>query len=101
MAAQGEVTPEADKVWRGITPITDFVADQANLYSIKPLILFDAARIKAGESLNNRTRYALGGGLQLTIVIAKFEIGYMHTLNRSSGDSSGNVVARLVFQNLF
>lgn len=101
MAAQREVTPEADKVWRGITPITDFVADQANLYSIKPLIMFDAARIKAGESLNNRTRYALGGGLQLTIVIAKFEIGYMHTLNRSSGDSSGNVVARLVFQNLF
>ena len=100
-AAQAAVTPEADKIWNEITPITNFVADQANLYSIKPLIMFDAARLKAGESFNNRTRYALGGGFQLTVVIAKFELGYMHTLNRISGDNSGNVVARLVFQNLF
>jgi Surface antigen. len=100
-AAQATVTPEADKIWNEITPITNFVADQANLYSIKPLIMFDAARLKAGESFNNRTRYALGGGFQLTVVIAKFELGYMHTLNRISGDNSGNVVARLVFQNLF
>src|SRR5437868_10645581 len=100
-AAQAAVTPEADKIWNEITPITSFVADQANLYSIKPLLMFDAARLKAGESFNNRTRYALGGGLQLTIVIAKFELGYMQTLNRISGDSRGNVVARLVFQNLF
>lgn len=100
-AAQQAVTPDADKIWNEITPITNFVADQANLYSIKPLIMFDAARIKAGESLDNRTRYAIGGGVQLTVVIAKLELGYMHTLNRIPGDNRGNVVARLVFQNLF
>jgi hypothetical protein len=100
-AAKREVAPEADKIWKEITPIVKFIADQANLYSIKPLIMFDIAEIKAGENINNRTRYALGGGLQLTVVVAKFELGYMQTLNRISGDSRGNVVARLVFQNIF
>ncbi|MBA3439272.1 MAG: hypothetical protein H0T92_05320 [Pyrinomonadaceae bacterium] len=100
-----KIKPEADRVWREITPVTNFIADYANLYSVKPLLMFDAARIDVpGETLgspNNRTRFAIGGGLQLTVVVAKFEVGYLHSVRRAPGDDRGNFVMRLVFQNLF
>jgi hypothetical protein len=79
----------------------NFLADQANLFSVKPLIMFDAARLRAPGTSNNQTRIGIGGGLQLTLVIPKFEAGYMHTVRRVAGDPQGNFVMRLVFQNLF
>jgi hypothetical protein len=100
-AAQAAVTPEAEKLWAEITPITSFIADQANLYSIKPLVMFDAARLSAPGVSGNPTRFSLGGGLQLTVVIARLEVGYMRTLSPEPGDNRGNFIARLVFQNLF
>jgi hypothetical protein len=63
--------------------------------------MFYAARIAAPGNLDNQTRYAIGGGLQLTIVVAKFEAGYMYGAKRIGGDPPGNFVMRLVFQNLF
>jgi hypothetical protein len=63
--------------------------------------MFDAARINAPSALNNRTRFAVGGGLQFTIVTAKFEAGYMHTVRPLPAESRGNFVFRLYFQNLF
>ncbi|HVF88380.1 MAG TPA: hypothetical protein VM866_12365, partial [Pyrinomonadaceae bacterium] len=50
-AREGEnVRPEADKIWGEITPITNFVADNANIYSVKPLVMFDAARVRAPDA---------------------------------------------------
>ena len=43
----------------------------------------------------------MGGGIQFTVVTARFEAGYMRTLNPSSGDDRGNFFLRLTFQNLF
>ena len=63
--------------------------------------MFDAARINAPGSLDNRTRFAVGGGLQFTMVVARFEAGYLRTVRRLEGDSHGNFILRLVFQNLF
>jgi hypothetical protein len=40
-------------------------------------------------------------GLQLTVVIARLEIGYFRTVVRSAGDDRDNFLVRLVFQNLF
>jgi hypothetical protein len=74
--------------------------DYAKIYAVKPLILFDAARLSR-PGFPARTNYSLGGGVQLTIVVAKFELGYAHTLRRLSGEPRGNLVARLVFENLF
>jgi hypothetical protein len=88
-------------VSKEIKPTIEFIADKANLYALKPLIMFDAARINAPGSLGNRTRFAFGGGLQFTIVIARFEAGYLRTIRRMEGDSHGNFIMRLVFQNLF
>ena len=70
-------------------------------FAIKPLVMFDEARLARAGSDNYRTRYALGGGLQLTIVVAKFEAGYMRSVNRVEGDRRGAFIARIVFHNLF
>jgi hypothetical protein len=86
---------------RSINSILGFIADQANIYSFKPLFMFDVARLNAPAAVNNQTRFAVGGGLQFTIVIAKFEAGYMRTLRPLPGDGKGNFVMRLFFQNLF
>jgi len=92
---------KARRELRDINAILGFIADQANIYSFKPLIMFDAARLNSPEAIDNRTRFAIGGGVQFTIVIAKFEAGYMRTLSSLPGDNKGNVVLRLFFQNLF
>ncbi|HST23792.1 MAG TPA: hypothetical protein VLR90_21975 [Blastocatellia bacterium] len=88
-------------VGKEIKPTIEFIADKANLYALKPLIMIDAARINAPGSSDNRTRFAIGGGLQFTIVVARFEAGYLRTVRRQQGDSHGNFILRLVFQNLF
>ncbi|MGA9768189.1 MAG: hypothetical protein WBV94_04060 [Blastocatellia bacterium] len=88
-------------VGKEIKPAIEFIADKANLYALKPLIMIDAARINASGNLDNRTRYAIGGGVQFTMVIARFEAGYLRTVRRLEGDSHGNFILRLVFQNLF
>ena len=92
---------EAAQIVKQIRPAVNFIADQANIFSIKPLFMFDAANLKVPGSTSNRNIYGVGGGLQLTIVVAKFEAGYMRTISRNPDDPHGNFVLRLVFQNLF
>ena len=90
---------EADRTLNEIRPATEFIIDEANLYSVKPLLMFDAGGLMgAGD---NATWFAVGGGFQLTIVTAKFELGYMHTLSGPAAGDPGNFFLRLVFQNLF
>lgn len=100
-SARISVMPEAEKVWSRLTPAVEFIADKANLYSIKPLVLFDAANISASGAPRQRTRLALGTGLQFNVVVAKFETGYMFTVRRQPGDSRGNFFLRMVFEKLF
>jgi len=96
-----EAKAKSQRELKSINSILGFMADQANIYSFKPLLMFDAARLNAPDAVNNRTKFAIGGGLQFTLVIAKFEAGYMRTLRPVPGDDKGNVVLRLFFQNLF
>ena len=96
-----EAQAKARRELKDINAILGFIADQANIYSFKPLLMFDAARLNSPEAIDNRTRFAVGGGIQFTLVIAKFEAGYMRTLHPLPGDNKGNVVMRLFFQNLF
>ena len=78
-----------------------YITDHANIYAIKPIVMFDAARLSAPEATHERTRLALGDGLQLTVVVAKFEVGYLRTLNRALGDQRGNFVVRMIFEKFF
>lgn len=95
-----EAQSKARRELKSINSILGFIADQANIYSVKPLFMFDVARLNAPEG-DSQNRFGLGGGLQFTIVIAKFEAGYMRTLSPQPGDKRGNFVMRLIFQNLF
>lgn len=96
-----EAKAKSEKELQSINAILGFMADQANIYSFKPLLMFDAARLNSPGAINNRTKFAVGGGLQFTLVIAKFEAGYVRTLRPLPGDDKGNVVLRLFFQNMF
>jgi hypothetical protein len=91
---------KAQREFKGTNSAIGFLVDHANIYSIKPLFMFDAANFNAPGNVN-KTRVGVGGGMQLNIVIAKFEAGYMRTVNRQPGDSRGNFIMRLYFQNLF
>lgn len=94
-----EAVAEADRTLGAIRPATDFIIDEANFYAIKPLFMFDAGGLSGAGS--DATWTAAGGGVQLTIVTAKFEVGYMQTLTGPTSGAHGNVFLRLVFQNLF
>ncbi len=91
---------KAKKEFKGINSAINFLTDHANLYSVKPLFMLDAANFNGPNGIN-KTRIGVGGGLQLNVVIAKFEAGYMRTANPQVGDSRGNFIMRLYFQNLF
>jgi hypothetical protein len=91
----------AGKILGGIRPATDFIIDDANIYSVKPLLMFDAAGITDRGISSGETWLAAGGGVEVTIVIAKLQVGYMRTISGPTFGSRGNVFVRLVFQNLF
>jgi len=92
---------KAETELRSINSILAFLADRANLVSVKPLVLFDVARLYNDGVQNTGVRYGVGGGVQLTVVVAKFEAGYVYGVRRFPSDPPGNFVVRLVFQNLF
>jgi hypothetical protein len=86
---------------RDFRPPIEFIADKANLFAVKPLFMFDAGRVNSRTGPEPSTRFALGAGIQFTVVVAKFELGYLRTLRPLPGDNRGNLIARVVFQNLF
>lgn len=94
-----EARRQAEKVFGEIRPATHFVIDQANVFALKPLLFFDVAELEAGPERSTWT--AAGAGLQLMIVTARFETGYLHTLSGPRFGSRGNVFARLGFERLF
>jgi len=95
-----EADAKAAKVFSEIRPGVKYLTDYAKIYSLKPLLMFDETRMSRSDA-GAQYRYSAGGGLQLTIVIAKFQAGYMHAINRFPGEKRGNVIFRLVFTNLF
>lgn len=102
MPDNSETEAKADAIVnRDIKPTIDFLADHANIYAIKPLLLIDVAGIDAPDGQSDRARVGVGGGLQITVVTAKVELGYMQAVRRERGDPSGNFFLRLVFENLF
>jgi len=96
-----QAADRARSILSEVRPAADFIINHANLYSIKPLLMFDAAGIDDRRSHASETWLAAGGGVQITLVTANFEIGYMQTLSGPTIGNRGSVFMRLVFQNLF
>ena len=100
--AKLKVRPEVELLFRrDVLPISDFIADHANLISVKPLLLFDVAHLSSSRGLEGRTRFGSGLGVQLDAVLARLELGYVFGINREQGDPRGQFVGRLVFRRLF
>lgn len=92
---------EAESVFGGLQPAIAWLADQANLVALKPVLMCDAAQIKATHGGRRESWLGVGAGVQLVIVTAKLEAGYMATVQGPRYGRSGSLSARLVFQNLF
>jgi len=100
-AAKAKVQPQIEDLFnKEILPITDFIADHANIFALKPLVLFDVAHL-GQRGIATPTRYGMGGGVQVDIVLARFELGYVAALKRLPGDPRGNFFGRLVLRRLF
>ncbi|MFL6596063.1 MAG: hypothetical protein ACJ8HQ_11525 [Chthoniobacterales bacterium] len=94
-----EALAMAKKTYSEVRPAIDYIADRANVWALKPLLMCDVAGQDSGSS-GQRVQAALGAGIQLTIVTAKFELGYMHTV-AGDDNGSGNLFGRIVFENIF
>ncbi len=99
--AETEARARAERVFRNIRPAMKYLAQKANLYAVKPLFMLDVGRIDAPEANKERMRTAIGAGVQLTVAVAKLELGYIRTMRRMPADSRGNFLIRFVLQNLF
>ena len=84
-----------------VIAVTDFIADQANIFAVKPMIMFDASHLGLPDGGEGKMRYGAGGGLQFDVVLARFEFGYVFGFNREPGDKRGNFVGRLTFKRFF
>ena len=87
-------------VEKDIMPMIEFVTDRANVFSIKPVLLFDVAGMEQ-PGLPQKTWTAAGAGFQLTVVIARLRAGYMHTITPSSEKGKGNFFLQFVFENFY
>ena len=92
---------EAERIVnKDIRPAINYLADRANVYSIKPMLFFDVAQVNKRQ-VGNKLWGAAGAGLQLNIVNAKLEIGYMHTLFPQRDGSKGNFLFRFTVQDFY
>ena len=96
-----EATKRAQDVFAEIRPATHFMIDDASIYAIKPLLMVDAGGLVSPGGSASETWLAAGAGIQVTVVTAKFEAGYVRTVSGPTFGDRGNVFVRLVFQNLF
>jgi hypothetical protein len=102
LKAQGysdaDAAREQARVMNAVRPAVHFIADQANVWSVKPVVLFDWAGVRAGKA-DGDSRLGVGGGVQFGVVTAQFQAAYIHSIG--DGPAVGNFVMRLSFQNLF
>ena len=98
--SQSEANVRAKEILDEVSPAARFIINDANIFSVKPIVMFDAAGLSDRDGASE-TWLAAGGGVQLTVVIAKLEVGYMHTISGPTFGHDGNAFVRLVFQNLF
>ena len=95
-----EAENQADRIVKtDIAPTVNYIADHANIYSIKPMLLFDAAQISGNNGLGSTTWAAIGAGIQVNIINGSLETGYMQTIAPASDSSVGNFFLRLVLHN--
>ncbi|HWF09930.1 MAG TPA: hypothetical protein VG297_15790 [Bryobacteraceae bacterium] len=78
--------------------VLDTFLYKLNAYSVAPIGIFDVARVwPSGVG----ARYAIGGGLRLSLVVVNFTIGYAANPFRRPGEGPGALFLNLDVSNLF
>jgi hypothetical protein len=73
---------------------------EANLIAVSPVVIFDAARLWQ-DGRSEGIRYAMGGGLRLSIVSLDLTAGYAVNPHRRPGEGRGAVLLSMEVSNLF
>ena len=81
----------------------DVILNQLNITSVSPVFVFDAAHLgPAGSDPYGGTRYAIGGGIRLTLAsTVNMTLTYAANPRRQADEGSGAVVFALTMRNLF
>jgi len=74
---------------------------EANLVAISPLLILDAARLRQRNMTPGNVRYAMGGGLRLSIVSLDLTAGYAWNPTRKPWESRGALLFSMEVSNLF
>jgi len=79
------------------------IVKEMNITSVSPVFVFDVAHVgPAGTDPHNGTRYAVGGGIRLTLVsTVSVTATYAVNPRRRPGEGSGALVFSLTTRNLF
>jgi hypothetical protein len=97
-----EADRQAQSALDEIRPAVHFIVDDVNLVAVRPMLMFDVAGLSGGENGASARWIAVGGGVSVTVVTARFEAGYMRTISGPTFEGRrGAAFMRLVFQNLF
>jgi hypothetical protein len=94
---------EAESDFKIAERAVDVFVDQMNLFSISPLLMFDAASIgPQTNAAGGGVRYGLGGGLRFGLVShVNFDIGYVANPRRTSWEPKGALFFQMRFIELF
>jgi hypothetical protein len=81
--------------------VFDELTHEANLISVSPVFIFDAARMRQRGVLDSEVRYAVGGGMRLSIVSLDVTMGYAVNPNPRPWERRGAVLISMQVSNLF
>ncbi len=81
--------------------VFDELTHEANLIAISPVFIFDAARMRHREVASSPMRYAIGGGMRLSIVSLDVTLGYALNPNPRPWERRGALLLSMEVSNLF
>jgi hypothetical protein len=73
---------------------------EANIISVSPVAMFDAARVWRSGAAGD-VRYAAGGGVRVSLINFDVTTGYAWNVHRRPGEGRGAFVFTMDFSNLF
>lgn len=74
---------------------------EANLFAVSPVFIFDAARLRQNNLTPGSVRYAVGGGLRVSIVSLDVTTAYAFNPGRKPWERRGGFVFTMEVSNLF
>lgn len=77
------------------------LSHEANLFAVSPVLIFDVTRLRQNSLTSSPVRYAVGGGIRLSIVSLDVTAAYALNPDRKPWERRGAVVFSIEVSNLF